>query len=179
MSEAEWTISAGITIRPFEARDAAVVQDLFVRVNRQLAPPGARDAFEAYIAHSLAQEIGRVAAYYRERDGGFWVAVREADFVGMFGLERAAADAMELRRMYVDPSARRGGIGRSMLRFAEAECRRFGARRLELSTSELQPAALALYRGAGYRLVREEVAGQVTNKTVGGGIRRYHFEKDL
>jgi putative acetyltransferase len=85
---------------------------------------------------------------------------------------------MELRRMYVDPLARRGGIGRAMLRFAEAECRRSGARRLELSTSELQPAALELYRSAGYRLVREEVAHEVSNKTVGGGIRRYYFEKE-
>ena len=81
--------------------------------------------------------------------------------------------------MYVDPSARRGGIARSMLLFAEAESRRLAASRLELSTSELQPAALELYRRAGYRLVREEIAEQASNKTIGGGIRRYHFEKQL
>jgi putative acetyltransferase len=48
-----------------------------------------------------------------------------------------------------------------------------------LSTSELQPAALELYRRAGYRLVQEVVAEQASNKTLGGGIRRFHFEKDL
>ena len=48
-----------------------------------------------------------------------------------------------------------------------------------LSTAELQGEALGLYRGAGYRLVREEIAAASTNKTVGGGIRRYHFEKLL
>ena len=151
---------------------------MFVLVNRQLAPPGQRDAFEAYIARSLIEEMGRITDYYRERGGGFWVALREAKVVGMFGLERPAVEAMELRRMYVDPRARRGGIGRSLLRFAEAECRQLGARRLELSTSELQPAALALYRSEGYRLVREEVADEVSNKTVGGGIRRHYFEKE-
>jgi hypothetical protein len=52
-------------------------------------------------------------------------------------------------------------------------------RKLELSTSELQPAALELYRRTGYRQVREVVAEQTSNKTLGGGIRRYHFEKDL
>jgi putative acetyltransferase len=144
-----------------------------------LAPLGGGGAFEAYIGHSLTQEMGRIREYYGERGGGFWVAVKSGKLAGMFGLERAAADAMELRRMYVDPLARRGGIGRTMLEFAEAECRRLGARRLELSTSELQPAALELYRHAGYRLVREEVAEQVSNKTVGGGIRRFHFEKAL
>jgi GNAT superfamily N-acetyltransferase len=152
---------------------------LFVLVNRQLAPPGAREAFEAYIEQSIAEEIGRITAYYREHDGGFWVATRGGVLVGMFGLECAAPDAMELRRMYVDPGARRAGIARTMLRFAETECRRFGDSRLELSTSELQPAALGLYRGSGYRLVREEVAEMASNKTVGGGIRRYYFEKEI
>jgi putative acetyltransferase len=50
---------------------------------------------------------------------------------------------------------------------------------LTLSTSEVQQAALALYRNAGYRLVREETAAAQSNKTVGGDIRRYYFEKDL
>jgi putative acetyltransferase len=148
-------------------------------VNRELSPPGMRDAFEAYIARSLTEEIDRIPAYYAERDGGFWVAHNDGKIAGMFGLERAAADAMELRRMYVDPSARRSGLGRTMLRFAENECRRLGKRRLELSTSEAQPAALELYRRSGYRLVREDVVAEVSNKTVGGGLRRYYFEKDL
>lgn len=138
-----------------------------------------RDAFEAYIERSLTEEIGRISPYYAERDGGFWVALRAARLVGMFGLERVAPDAMELRRMYVDPSARRGGIARTMLRFAEIEAERSGALRLELSTSELQPAALELYRRAGYLLVREAVAAAISNKTVGSGIRRYYFHKEF
>jgi GNAT superfamily N-acetyltransferase len=172
-------LNATVTIRGFEASDAAAVRALFVLVNRLLAPPALRDAFEAYIARSLAAEMDQVAAYYAERSGGFWVARRREALVGMFGLEAAGSDAMELRRMYVAPSARRGGIGGAMLRFAEDEARRFGAQRLELSTSELQPAAVGLYRAAGYRLVREVVAEAASNKTVGGGVRRFHFEKAL
>jgi GNAT superfamily N-acetyltransferase len=177
-------VSGAAAVRPFAVRqfredDAAAVRALFVLVNRQLAPPGAEAAFEAYIARSLAEEMGRIAAYYREHDGGFWVAERDGAVVGMFGLERAAPDAMELRRMYVDPAARRDGIARTMLGFAEEECRSRGVGRLELSTSELQPAALELYRRSGYRLVREAVADAASNKTVGGGIRRYYFEKAI
>jgi GNAT superfamily N-acetyltransferase len=171
---------AEVTIRPFrEEDDASEVRELFIIVNRLLSPPSIRDAFEAYIARSLTEEMDRVAAYYRERGGGFFVALREEKLVGMFGLERATPDTMELRRMYVDPSARRNGIARLMLRFAEAECRRLNVRRLALSTSELQPAALELYRHTGYRLLHEVVAEQASNKTLGGGIRRYYFEKIL
>jgi GNAT superfamily N-acetyltransferase len=69
----------------------------------------------------LAEEIDRIAAYYREHDGGFWVAIRSNRLVGTFGLERASPDAIELRRMYVDAAARRKGIGRRMLQYAEDE----------------------------------------------------------
>ena len=107
-----------IIIRAFSEQDAAHVRELFIRVNRLLSPPDLRDAFEAYIERALTEEIGRIPAYYGERDGGFWVAVKGDKVVGTFGLERTSNDAMELRRMYVDPLARRRGIARQMLEFA-------------------------------------------------------------
>ncbi len=148
-------------------------------LNRQLSPSHMKEAFESYIARALAEEIDRVAEYYDEHGGGFWVALLREKVVGMFGLEASSPGALELRRMYVDPSARRGGIASLMLRFAEEECRRRAMLKIELSTSELQPAAVELYRQAGYRLLREVVAGEASHKTVGSGIRRYHFEKRL
>jgi putative acetyltransferase len=168
-----------VDVRPFRATDRDAVRDLFIRVNRSLAPAALKEKFEAYIARSLAEEIGRVADYYGERNGGFWVAESAGAVVGMFGLEPAGPDAMELRRMYVAPEARRRGIARQMLVFAEDECRRRGLQSLTLSTSELQGEALALYRAAGYRLQKEEIAEAASNKTLGGGIRRYHFDKAL
>ena len=172
-----------IEIRAFTASDAAQVRDLFVRVNRLLSPPHLKAAFESYIAQSLQAEIDRIEDYYGERGGGFWVAVGDSlaagQIVAMFGLEPSSAEAMELRRMYVAPDARRRGIARTMLRFAEDECRRRGRSAMDLSTSELQGAALSFYRDAGYRLVREDVAIAASNKTLGGGVKRYHFTKRL
>ena len=66
-----------------------------------------------------------------------------------------------------------------MLARAEEEAALMGAAQLDLSTSELQPAALGFYRNAGYELVREEVAEAASNKTLGGGLRRFHFVKRL
>ena len=168
-----------IVIRSFKEEDAPQVRELHIRVNRLLSPPDLRDAFEAYIERSLVDEIDRIQPYYAERDGGFWVAILEGKLVGMFGLERASPHSMELRRMYVEPSVRRQGIGQLMLRFAEDECRRRKAFQLELCTAEIQSAALALYKSAGYQILREEFAPAGTNKTVGAGLRRFYLEKHL
>ncbi|WFU27175.1 GNAT family N-acetyltransferase [Bradyrhizobium sp. CB1717] len=172
-------MASELQIRAFSPADAAAVRELFIQVNRLLAPAHLAEAFEGYITRSLAEEIDRLSDYYASRNGGFWVVVDDGEMVGMFGLEAQGEHAMELRRMYVAPGARRRGIARRMMAFAEQECRRRNRLQLQLSTSELQQDALALYRNAGYENVREEIADAASNKTLGGGIRRYHFTKRL
>jgi len=173
-------MASDILIRAYQGADHEAVRDLFIRVNRELAPAALRDRFEAYIALALREEIDRIGDYYDPAlGGGFWVAAEGETVVGTYGLEPGGAGAFELRRMYVDPAHRRRGIGALLLSHAEATCRGKGASKLVLSTSELQTAAIALYNAAGYRLVREVVAAQASNKTVGGGIRRFEFEKEL
>jgi putative acetyltransferase len=168
-----------LAIRRYADADHAAVRDLFIRVNLELAPPEFRAAFDSYIARSLAEEIDRLADYYAGKQGAFFVAYDGEALAGMFGLESLGTPAAELRRMYLDTAFRGRGFARAMLERAEAECRDAGTPILTLSTSELQQAALAFYRKAGYRLVREETAAAQTNKTVGGNIRRYYFEKTL
>jgi GNAT superfamily N-acetyltransferase len=168
-----------LRIRPYEASDQAAVRDLFIRINRELAPVYLKEPFEAYIALSLREEIDRIPAYYAaSRGASFWVAVDENGLIGNFGLEPVET-GLELRRMYVDPRARRLGLGRRMLAQAEHVAREQRHARIVLSTSELQTAAIQLYRAAGYHLIREEVATTATNRTVGSGLRRYHFEKPI
>ncbi len=168
-----------LVIRPYRDGDADDVRRLFVRTNRLLAPAGQEERFEDYIRQSIRDEIGRISEYYDRHGGSFWVARCDHALVGMFGLERKDVGIMELRRMYVAPERRRRGIAREMLSFAEAHCRSEGVRELHLSTSELQQAALALYRASGYRLLLEERAEVASNKTIGGGIMRYHLVKHL
>jgi putative acetyltransferase len=78
-----------------------------------------RDAFEAYVARSLTEEMDRV-------DRLLWRARRRLLGSQLQGRRKSSAcsalnpqrlTAMELRRMYVDPSARRSGIARLMLQF--------------------------------------------------------------
>ena len=97
-----------IEIRPFADDDAPQVRELSITTNWLLSPPDLCDAFEGYMERALAEEIDRIDAYYREHDGGFWVAIHV--LVGTFGLERAAPDAMELRRMFVDVAREETGL---------------------------------------------------------------------
>jgi len=171
--------SAPMVVRPFDAGDESAVMELFVRVNRGLATPSQEAAIEAYVVRSIREEIGRIEAYYGEHGGAFFVADRGARLVGMYGLEAVGEDAVELRRMYVDPDVRRQGIARALLTHAEATARAMERRIMVLSTSELQQAALSLYRSSGFLETGEAVALAQSNKVLGGGLRRYHFEKVL
>ncbi|NQU58880.1 MAG: GNAT family N-acetyltransferase [Rhodospirillales bacterium] len=166
-----------VIVRPYKDADLSQVRALFIIVNRLLAPIHLKDVFETYIASSLIEEIARISEYYGERKGNFWVAETDGAIVGMFGLEPSGPDAMELRRMYVSPDSRRQGIAGKMLAFAEDHCRTINVRQLDLSTSEIQSDALSFYRKSGYELVREEVAQAPSNKTIGGGVRRFYFKK--
>jgi putative acetyltransferase len=164
--------SAGLTIRPYEPSDHAAVRALVVDINRELAPAAMREAFEKYIARSLREEIDRIPEYYAGRGGGFFVALEGDTLVGVFGLEGLNTAAAELRRMYVRRDRRRSGIAAHMLRWAEALCRDAGCRRLTLSTSELQQAALVpRHRGFDWLIFGHFRMGRCSGATSSSMLR--------
>jgi GNAT superfamily N-acetyltransferase len=59
----------------------------------------------------------------------------------------------EVKRMYVEPAARRRGVSRAVLVRLEAEAAGFGYRRLQLETGDQQPEAIALYESAGWHRI--------------------------
>jgi putative acetyltransferase len=168
-----------VNIRGYEPPDRAAVIALFRAFVRELAPAPLAAQFELYIETAIREELGRIEDYYlARRDQGFWVA-DEKGVVGMVGIERHADDAAELRRMAVDRAHRRRGFGRALLAAAEDFCRGAGYRRIVLSTSELQVAAIRLYEASGYRLVRTQLDAPASHKSAGAGLTRYHYEKAL
>ena len=69
--------------------------------------------------------------------------------VSAFGRSRAA----EIKRMYVEQGARRGGLARAVLAHLENSARAAGADLMVLETGVEQPAAIALYISSGYQPV--------------------------
>jgi GNAT superfamily N-acetyltransferase len=60
---------------------------------------------------------------------------------------------LEIKRMFVAPSARGQGVGHALLAAAERAAVAAGAIRTVLQTGDRQPEAAALYERAGYRRV--------------------------
>src|SRR5689334_7470464 len=111
-----------LSIQPYRGSDRQAVIDLFIEVNRALAPPDMREAFAAYVENSLAEEIGRIDQYYDAGRGrSLWAATDGDRLLGHFGLEPVGNGAIEIRRMYVAPSVRRRGVASAMLLHAEAQ----------------------------------------------------------
>jgi putative acetyltransferase len=81
----------------------------------------------------------------------FLVARRGGAALGCGALKIEADGTGELKRFFVDPAARGLGVGSRLVAAVEAEARREGLRLLRLETGVYSAAAIALYRGNGFR----------------------------
>lgn len=81
----------------------------------------------------------------------FFVARRGDDIIGCASLVRHEDGTAEIKRMFVDSSARGLRLGKRLLEQLEAEAKRLGVSVIRLETGIYQPEALGLYRTAGYR----------------------------
>jgi GNAT superfamily N-acetyltransferase len=117
------------------------------------------------VALCTAQQIEMAGLYGGEadigptRDGpmfepprGVFLVVRDDDgtAVACGGVTRFDETRGEVKRMYVKPHARGGGLGRLVLDELERHARELGFEALVLETGDLQKPALALYVNSGY-----------------------------
>jgi GNAT superfamily N-acetyltransferase len=123
-----------------------------------------REAVAAELIDAMAAEMAAVYAEIFPMDGRsnyrpeLFDPSQDLFLVGEFlgkplacgGLRWFDEDIVEVKRMYVAPSARGQGVGRALLTRLEAEARRLGYSEVVLETGVAQPHAIALYEGAGY-----------------------------
>jgi GNAT superfamily N-acetyltransferase len=85
--------------------------------------------------------------------GAFVVAWADQRAIGCGAVRLIAVDTAELKRMYVVPDCRRHGVAGAILRHLEDQAIALGASHVVLETVTDPPAAVALYRAAGYEAV--------------------------
>jgi len=89
-------------------------------------------------------------AHVAPGDGAFLIAYLDDRAVGCGVVRRLDETTAELKRMYVDPSVRGRGVGRSLLEALEKEARRLGVTKVVLETGTRLAAAIKMYESAGF-----------------------------
>jgi len=140
-------------IRRLRTGDSALLRDIRLRA-LQDAPYAFSSSFEREAGFALGVWEGRVAQSDSGQDGAVFVAVERGQCLGMAGGYFAAEEreTATLWGMWVDPSARRRGLGRELVEAVAAWARGCGANRLRLAVTDCdssRPAA-SLYRGLGF-----------------------------
>lgn len=103
----------------------------------------------------LDRDLRHIPSAYLD-DGEFLVGTLEGQIVAIGGFQSVESDAVEIRRLRVNPDLQRRGYATAILNALEARASRRGFDRAVLLTSELLSAAVAFYRAADYRVVERE-----------------------
>jgi len=82
--------------------------------------------------------------------GLFLVAYVDDEPVGCGGIKRLSDEAAELKRLYVAPTVRNQSVARALVAALEDAARDAGYQVVRLDTGAEQPAAVRLFRSAGY-----------------------------
>lgn len=120
-------------------------------------------------------ELRRIASYFAEQAGRFWVAEYHGRIAGCIGLTPSAeAGAVELKKLYVAEPARCRGLGARLCELVEAEAVRRRARFIDLWSDTRFETAHHFYLKRGY--VRGEQIRELYDQSKSV---EYYFRKQL
>lgn len=131
-------------IRSWETRDRAdafhLIRAVLAEYGLNCEPCGAdRDVYD-------------VELFYHKRGGEFWVVERQGEIVGTaayYPIERGN-NAVEIRKMYILPKARRQGLGKFLLQELETKIACCGFDEIWIETASILKEAVKLYENSGY-----------------------------
>jgi putative acetyltransferase len=81
----------------------------------------------------------------------FFAVKVDGKLMGCGGFRVVGRDYAEIKRIYVDPSARGLGLAKALLSRLESESRLLGLLEMKLETGIYQPEAIGLFERCGYK----------------------------
>src|SRR6266851_7536110 len=101
---------------------------------------------------SFDRELAELPGDYSPPDGRLLLAEYEGQLAGCVGLHRLEPEICEMKRLYLRPTFRGKGLGRSLAERVIAEARAIGYVRMRLDTVEpIMKDAVAMYRRLGFK----------------------------
>lgn len=100
---------------------------------------------------NFAQELEHFEKEYSPPSGAFLLAREKGSFVGCVGLRKLSGTVGEIKRLYVEPTARGLGLGGTLVRGIVDEGKQLKYTRLVLDTLPSMLAARSLYRALGFK----------------------------
>lgn len=139
----------------------------------------ARELVEEYAAslefaldfQDFEKELAEFPGEYGPPAGVILLAELGGEAVGCVCLRRFSRGVCEMKRLYVAPSARGSGVGRTLTEALLDEGRRLAYTRMRLDTVVAMGAANALYRSLGFREIEPYRVNPLDGATF--------FERDL
>jgi GNAT superfamily N-acetyltransferase len=139
-----------------DVRDASLPHDL--EVVRQLwldylrwgnDELEARHGFRLPVTEAIEHDVATMGKF-QPPDGRLLLAFEGDVPIGTACMRRIGVATCEIKRMWVGPPHRRGGIGRAMLDRLIGEARTAGYTRMRLDSPEFMTSAHRLYRSSGF-----------------------------
>jgi len=138
-----------VALRSFREEDLEAVLSL---QKRAMEPTGAYKGPGPW-----EDDLKDIRGHYLGNRGEFLVGYDGATLACMGAFRRVAPDVAEVKRMRTEPALQGRGLGKLVLRRLEERAVEMGYARMILETGRVQVAARALYEGAGFVFVRDEV----------------------
>jgi DNA-binding MarR family transcriptional regulator/predicted N-acetyltransferase YhbS len=108
--------------------------------------------FEGFVA----EIAGKFAQSHDPNREHCWIAERRGEIIGSVFLMRQDDKVAKLRLLYVEPAARRMGVGRRLVEQCLHFARSASYRRIVLWTNDVLTSARRIYEAAGFQLIAEE-----------------------
>jgi len=133
-----------VEIRPARHDELPLVRELFREYADSLGVDLSFQGFE--------DELARMPGEYAPPRGALLLAGEGGEAAGCVAIRPLEpTDVCELKRLYVRPARRTGGLGRALTLAAIDEARRLGYARMRLDTLPSMDTARRLYAGLGFR----------------------------
>jgi GNAT superfamily N-acetyltransferase len=122
-----------------------------------------RHGFHLLVREAVEHDVATIAKF-RPPDGRLLLAFEADAAIGTACMKRIGSQTAEIKRMYVEPSHRRAGIGRMMLDRLVAEARTVGYERIRLDSPDFLTAAHDLYRSSGFIGIRPYAESEIPDE---------------